>query len=151
MEDRFTRGFIAGIIGSIPVNAWSFFAGSIGMTDLRTADLIGAILYAYSPPFGSGEIGFALLGHILISGTLGIGFAYLFPQEIIRNFFFKGWIFSINIWFTVYAITTFFRLPGTVPTSLNTILTDFVSATLFGLALAFALRKLTPPSRSNNN
>jgi hypothetical protein len=144
MDDRFTRGFVAGIIGEIPTNALSFLAGAIGMTNLRTVDLIGVIFYAYPPPFGYGEILFALLGHILLSGILGIGFAYLIPQVTCQNFLFKGWILSITTWFTVYAITTLFQLPGTVPTSLNTTITDFVSATLFGLVLAFALRKLTP-------
>lgn len=51
MEDRFTRGFIAGIIGRIVANAFSIFAGTMGMTNLRTVDLIGAILYDYAPPY----------------------------------------------------------------------------------------------------
>lgn len=149
MEDKFTRGFAAGIIGGILTNAYSFFAGAIGITNFRTVDLIGALLYAYAPPFGYGEIILALVGHILISGILGIGFAYFIPIVTSRNFFFKGWLFSVTIWFIVYAGTTLFHLPGTVPTSLNTTITDFVSATLFGLVLAFALRKLTPPSPSH--
>jgi hypothetical protein len=144
MEDRFTRGFVAGILSGVPTNAFSFFAGAMGMTSLRTADLIGVVLYAYSPPFGYGEIVFALFGHLMVSGILGIGFAYFVPQATSRNFFLKGWIFSITVWFAVYAIGTLYRIPGTVPTSLNTSITDFASATLFGLALAFALRKLTP-------
>jgi uncharacterized membrane-anchored protein len=144
MEDTFTRGFVAGIIGGIPTNAYSLFAGAIGITDLRTVDLIGALLYAYSPPFGYGEIALALVGHILISGILGIGFAYFIPIVTSRNIFLKGWLFSITIWFLVYAGTTLFRVPGTIPTSLNTTITDLISATIFGLILAFALRKLTP-------
>jgi hypothetical protein len=144
MEDRFTRGFVAGILSGILTNVLSFFAGAMGMTSLRTADLIGAIVYAYSPPFGYGEIAFALFGHLMVSGVLGIGFAYFLPQVTSRNYFLKGWLFSITVFFTVYAIATLFQVPGTVPTSLNTTITDFVSATLFGLVLAFALRKLSP-------
>lgn len=144
MEDRFTRGFIAGIIGGIPTNALSFLAGAVGMTNLRTVDLIGVIFYACPPPFGHSEILFALLGHILLSGILGIIFAYLIHKVTNQNLLFKGWIFSITTWFIVYAITTLFQVPGTIPTSLNTTITDFISATLFGLVLAISLRKLTP-------
>lgn len=144
MEDRFTRGFVAGIIGGIVTNAWSIFAGAMGMTTLRTVDLMGLILYAYSPPFGLGEIAFALVGHLLVSAALGVGFAYFVPRVTSRNIFLKGWIFSVTIWFTIFALTTFFKVSGTVPTPLKTILTTFVSTTIFGLTLAIALRKLTP-------
>lgn len=144
MEDTLTRGFVAGIIGGIPTNAYSLFAGAIGITNLRTVDLIGALLYAYSPPFGYGEIVLALVGHILISGILGICFAYFIPIVTSRNIFLKGWIFSITIWFLVYAGATLFQVPGTVPTSLNTTINDLVSASIFGLVLPFVLRKLTP-------
>lgn len=143
MEDRFTRGFFAGIIAGIVTNAWSLFAGAMGFSNLRTVDLIGVLLYAYSPPFGTGEVAFALLGHLLVCSIIGVGFAYFVPQVTSENIFLKGWTFSVTVWFTIFALTTFFELPGTVPTPLNTILTSFASATIYGLVLAYTLRKLT--------
>lgn len=144
MEDRFTRGFMAGIIAGVVANVWSLFAGAMGFTNLRTVDLIGVILYAYAPPFGTGEIIMALMGHLLVCSVIGVGFAYFVLQVTSRNIFLKGWIFSVTVWFAIFAITTLFKIPGTVPLPLKTVLSSFVSTTIYGFILALALRKLTP-------
>jgi hypothetical protein len=142
MKDRFISGFFAGIIAGILTNIWSFIAGAIGMTNLRTADLIGVIVYAKAPPFGFGETVFALLGHLLLTGTIGITFAYFLPHVGSRYIFFKGWLFSMTIWALIYGVTTFFKVPGTVPTTFNTALTAGISSTIYGLVLSFFWLKL---------
>ncbi|MEW6536939.1 MAG: hypothetical protein AB1454_15115 [Candidatus Auribacterota bacterium] len=38
MEDRLTRGFVAGVAGGIAMNAWGFLAGTLNMTTLRMVD-----------------------------------------------------------------------------------------------------------------
>ena len=144
MEDRLTRGYIAGLIGGIITNAFSLFAGFMGWTTIRTADLIAVVVYAHTPPFTFEELAFALLGHIYISGALGVGFAYLVPQIANSNLGLKGIVFSIVIWYITYSTATLFTLPGTIPTPFNTAVTDGISAILFGLSLAVALQALTP-------
>ena len=143
MEDIFTRGFAAGIVGGLASNVWSMFAGLMDMTTIRQADLIALLIFAHTPPFGWGEIIFAFLGHILVSGILGIIFAYWVLNITNRNLLFKGFIFSVTVWFAVYATLTLFQLPGTIPTPFKTAICDFVGAILFGLVLPLALRALT--------
>lgn len=143
MEDRLTRGFFAGIVGGVVCNAWSMFAGSMGWTTVRTADLIALLVYAHTPPFELNEITFALISHILICGVLGMIFAYWAVQVTSHNLLFKGWIFSGVFFFIAEIVPTMFRIPGTVPTPFNTALCDFVAATIFGLVLPFAFQALT--------
>ena len=150
VEDRLTRGFFVGLAGGIVSNAFSFLAGAMNLTTIRQADLIGLIVYAHTPPFGFGEIAFALLGHLIVSGVLGVGFAYWVPHVTSRALWLKGWLYSVAIWFAVYGITTLFKLPGTVPTPFKTAVADFVGATIFGVVLALALRALTPKENTNS-
>lgn len=143
MEDRLTQGFVAGIAGGIASNAWSMFAGLMDMTTIRQADLIALLIYAHIPPFGWGEITFALFSHVLVSGVLGIFFAYWVLYVTSRNLLFKGWVFSATVWFAVYLTTTLFQVPGTIPVPFKTVICDFVGTTIFGLVLPLALRTLT--------
>lgn len=147
MEDRLTRGYVAGVIGGIITNAFSFLAGFLGWTTVRTADLISLTLYAHTPPFTFGELAFALIGHIHISGALGMGFTYLVPRIASSKLWLKGIVFSIAIWYSIYSITTLFELPGTVPTPLNTAITDGIAAVIFGLSLAIVLQAFTPKGK----
>lgn len=144
MDDRLTRGFVAGIIGDIIANAFSFLAGALGWTTIRTADLIALVVYAHTPPFTFGELAFAFFGHLIVSGTLGVGFAYLMPRIASSNLWLKGIIYSVAVWYVVYSVATLFELPGTIPIPLNTAITDGVAAVIFGLSLAIALPALTP-------
>lgn len=143
MEDRLTRGFVAGIAGGVVSNAWSMFAGLMGWTTVRQADLIAVLVYAHTPPFERSEITLALICHLMISGVLGIIFAYWVLRVTSRNLLVKGWIFSVVAYFTAEMIPTLFQIPGTIPTPLKTALCDFVGATIFGLVLPSAFQTLT--------
>lgn len=151
MEDRFIRGFFAGILGGVITNAASFLEGATNLTTIRTADLISIIIYAHEPPFGLGEIVFALLGHIFVCGVLGAGFAYWVTKVTSRSLWLKGWFFSVAVYFSLYSLTTLFEVPGTVPTPLNTIISDAANTTIFGISLAFALQALTPQESKSSS
>jgi len=148
MSDRFTKGFFAGIIGGIITNAFSFFEGALNLTTVRTMDLIGIVIFAHTPPFSIAELVFAFIGHVFISGVIGIAFAYFILLVTNQALWLKGTVFSIQIWFWVYAATTAARLPGTVPTPLNTAVSDAVNAIIFGLALTYFLEWLFAKEKS---
>lgn len=142
MEDRFTRGFVAGVIGGIATNAWSLLAGAMGWTTLRTVDLMGLFIYAHLQPFDLAEVIFGLFGHLIVSAVLGVGFVYLLQYLDSLNHLLKGWTYSVTFWFLVYSITALFQFPGTIPLPLKTAFSDFIGATIFGLVLPLALRAL---------
>jgi len=144
VEDRMTRGFVSGIAGDVITNAFSFLAGALGWTTIRSADLIGIIVYAHKPPRAMDKIVIATFGHLMVSGVLGIGFAYLLTHIESTHLWVKGVVFSLATWYAVYSVTTLFEVPGTVPTPFNTTVTDGVASVIFGLSLAIALKMLTP-------
>jgi len=143
VEDRLTRGFIAGVVGGIGMNLWGFFAGLMNFTTLRMADWAVIMIYAHTPPFDSGEIIFALLGQLFFTGALGAAFVYLLRLVTSKNLIFKGWFFSVLIWFFIYAVTTLFKVEGTMPLPFKTAVANFIAATIYGLALPIALKILT--------
>lgn len=143
MIDKFTTGLLIGAIGGVITNTASFLEGAMNLTNFRTVDLIGAVLYAHNPPFSSNETAFSLLGHIFVSGILGILFIYWLPYVTNKFLILKGIVFSVFIWFSVYAVTTFVRLPGTIPTPLNTTLSDAANAIIFGATIAICLHWIT--------
>lgn len=142
MEDRITSGFLAGTIGGIAANVWSFTAGMFHFTTLRYVDWMAIILYGHVPPFTLGETFLALLGHIAFCGMLGAVFAQIIPQTSSRNLVFKSWLYSLAVWFVSYAITTLFKTEGTAPLPVHTVLSNVISATILGVIQALALRNL---------
>jgi hypothetical protein len=142
MEDRLIRGFVAGIVGSIAMNIWSFIAGIMNFTTLRMVDWASIIIYRHMPPFSFAEITFALLSQILFSGALGVVFAYLVNLVTSQNLIFRGWLFSVISWFMIYSVTTLFKLEGTVPLPINTAISDFIASTVYGLAMPVVLSAL---------
>lgn len=143
MEDRFTRGFLAGVGGGIVMNAWSFFAGSMNMTTHRMVDWAALAIYGHAQPFDFGEIIFAFMAQLFFTGVLGIAFAYLVPLITSRNILFKGWVFSAMTWFLIYGVAMLFKVDGAFPVPLKTPVADFVGATIYGLVLPLALEALT--------
>jgi len=69
MEDKFTRGFVAGIIGAVFAGVFSFTSCMMGFTTLRTADWIAIFIYAHTPPFATAVIIYSTLGQLALGGV----------------------------------------------------------------------------------
>lgn len=143
MENRFERGFIAGIIGGIIMNVWSFISGYIQFTEVRIVDWGGIMFFGHTPPFTLIETIVALGLQLGFSGFLGVIFAFLIPVITSRNLYFKGLVYSAAVWFLIYGVTTLFRVPGTVPATVGTVFSNLISAFLFGLGTAFYLKQFS--------
>lgn len=151
MKDRFVRGLVAGIIGGAASAIYSYFGGLIGFATLTIAEWIAIFLFAHVPPFSFGELVFSYIAQIGMGGVLGVGFSFWVPHVTSRHLVLKGCIYSVAIWFTLYGITTLFQLMGTVPTPLKTALSNFVSASIYGVSLAIALRSINSQDNTANN
>jgi len=140
LENRFDRGFIAGVIGGLVMNIWSFWAGFINFTELRMVDWAGIMFYGHTPPFSLIETVVAFFLQLAFSGVLGVLFTYLIPLLTSHNLYFKGLVFGSTVWFFIYAVSTLFRVPGTIPSSVGTVLSNLLAALLFGLVTSYVLK-----------
>lgn len=143
MENRFERGFIAGVIGGLIMNSWSFISGYIRFTDIRIVDWSGIMFFGHTPPFTLIETIVALGLQLGFSGFLGVVFAFLIPMITKQNLYFKSLVFGAAIWFFIYGVITLFQVPGTVPISVGTVVSNLLSALLFGLGTAFYLKQFS--------
>ncbi len=141
MGDRFTRGFIAGILAGVVPFIINYAAYSLELSTLRWADFMGKFLYG-SQPQSTGEVFFAKMSQFAALGLLGIIFAYLITFVTSKNLFLKSVVYSITIWFVAFAITFLFQLPGLKEVPLKTVIANFISAISWGLALGVALKWL---------
>lgn len=141
MNDRFIAGFTAGVLAGILMNVWSFFAGLINFTTLRMVDWVGIFAFAHTPPFTLTEVSIAFFIQLGFSGVLGIAFAYLIPTITNHHIEFKGWVFGMTVWFAIYAVSTLFKVEGTMPTPVKTVVSNIIASTIFGFSLASALKK----------
>lgn len=151
MTDRFTKGFIAGVIAGLTMNIWSWAVGSMKLTTLRMADWAGLILYGHRPPFDTTEFMIAQIAQLFFCGALGVFFAYFITWVKSRNIYLKGLLFSFMNWFACYSVATLYKVDGVIPIPVQTVVSNLIGATIFGLALAAALKALTPQKASENS
>jgi len=149
MADRLTRGFIAGISGGIAANAFNLFLGAAGLSTLRFIDWTGIVMYDHTPPFTLGETLFAFIGQLIFTGGLGVMFIFLIPSINSKNLLFKGWLWGVSIWFIIDGITTLFPVEGTSPTPLMTSVSNYMTASLYGLVLAPILARFEHRSQAS--
>lgn len=145
MKDRVYYGFLAGLLASV----FKFIYGwtidlvllPLGYDITRWHDFAGALLYGFKPILWY-EVAFAEASVITFEGFMGICFAYLIKQTTSSHYVFKGWLFGVSIWFLSFAITSLFRAPGLeVISGISTII-NAIGASIYGLALAFASKKI---------
>lgn len=141
-QDRFTRGFYAGLIAGVLQNILSFLSYALGLTTLRMADWSAVIIFGKSGPFSTGEIMLGLASHILWCGTLGIIFVYLILYVKHQHFTLKGLIFGWSVWFLIYGVTLLYKVEPTLGLPIKTPLSDLIGASVYGLVLVWSLTKL---------
>lgn len=142
LKDRLTRGFLAGVIGGVVAFPW----GLISKYILKSADILYndfAAIHIYGKrPDVLVEMMFAQLAVFGLFGVCGILFVYLIPYVTSRNLVFKGLIWGATIWFTTYAITTLFKVPGLERITMINSISNLIGALIWGGALAIVLNYL---------
>lgn len=100
-KDIFSRGFFAGVIAGIAILTWSLLAGAtLQISHLRIIDWTAIMMFAHTPPFQVIETIIAALGNIFFCGILGVAFSYIIPLIKSEKIYFKGWVFSLTVWFS---------------------------------------------------
>lgn len=142
MEDRLYRGFVAGVVGGIVSNTLSYLSYSLGITTLRLSDWAAILIFGHVPPFSLGEDTFAVFIQIGWSGAVGSVFAYFLVWVTDRKILFKAWMLGTTPFFLIYLLTALFQTPGTVPLPLNTVLSNYITSSIFGVIMGYSLKVL---------
>ncbi len=142
MDDRFTRGFISGVIAGILPLIFNFTAFTLNFTTVRWAGFAGIFLFGHKP-HSLGEEIFAVIAVFFFLGLLGIIFSLLIPFLSRENLLLKSSVFGLTVWFASFAITFLFQLPDLEDLPLLTVITNFISAILWGLTLGVTFDRLT--------
>jgi hypothetical protein len=145
IKDRIYYGFLAGLSASIFrfIYGWgiTFILLPFGYKITRWHDFSGVLLYGFIPILWY-EIAIAEIAVIMIEGVLGIGFAYLIKYTTSSHYVFKAWLYSMAFWFSSFAITSLFQSPGLQVISGISTLVNAISASIYGLALAFTSKRI---------
>lgn len=140
--DRFFRGFIAGIIGGIPMNIWSMISFHLfKFSKLRFADW-GAFMALGHLPDDTLQLVIGLIAQMIFVGCLGVIFAYLIPQITSRGYQIKGMIYGFIVGFIIYSIPVLFQIPRLKLLTTETALSNIIGGVLWGGITALALKAL---------
>ncbi|MDW7683838.1 MAG: DUF6789 family protein [Bacillota bacterium] len=142
MKDRFLNGFIAGFLGGVAMsilNLISYYV--LNIAELLYLDWASVLIFGYR--FATMlEAVIGQLGQLFFSALLGILFAYLLPLTSSRYYLFKGWVYSLVVWFGAYAVATLFKVTPLMPIKPDTVMSNIVTASVYGLVLAETLHRL---------
>jgi len=150
IKDRLLRGFIAGVAGGVVMDVFNLASYYLGIAELRFLDWSALVIYG-AKPVSIAESIFALIAHLVFTGTLGIIFAYLLTFITSTNYLFRGALFGSAMWFLLYGISLLYKIEGTVPLHVDTAASDFICAIIFGLVLAETLHRLDDNLKTQTN
>lgn len=141
MKDRFTRGFIAGVIAGLISAAWNLGVYFLNLSTLRFLDFAAVLTYGRKTRV-IWESVFSFVTTFFVFGALGIVFIYLITLITSENLMFKSFLFGVSAWFSFYAITLLFKIPELSRVSFLTTLSNFIGAAIYGIVLGYVLKVL---------
>jgi hypothetical protein len=140
--DRTLKGFIAGIIGAIPLNLLNLtFYYVFKIVETRYVDW-ASIIMTGDKPNNLFDLIFSLVVQFCWTGLMGLFMALLIPQVTSKACWIKSMIYSFLISFIFRGIVVIYQVPGLykVPT-----LTSSINNTIgivWGLTTMYILKKL---------
>lgn len=149
LEDRLTRGFIAGILGGLVAFPWALISKFIFKTaDILYMDFAAIHIYGKRPD-NLIEMIFAQFIVFGLFGALGIIFVYLIPYVTSMNLILKGLIWGAAFWFFSYAITLLFKVRGLELITFSNSFSNLIGALIWGGTLAISLQYLDRKANQN--
>lgn len=149
LNDRFTKGFLAGLIAGIPALAWGLLSRYVlHFTTLLYKDFAAILTYG-NPARGILANLFAQAVVFFFFGFNGVLFSYLTRIISTKNLVLKGGLWGSAIWFASYTITLFFKVPGLLHIPPKTSISQLVGGLIWGVALAVVLKYLDRVTQSS--
>ncbi len=142
MDDRFVRGFIAGITAWLPTFVVNYAMEVFGVSRLMFKDFLAVMIFGRLVG-NYAELFFAYIALIGFLAVLGVIFAYLILGIGEKYLYFKGINYSLTLWFSFYAITHLYRMHELTTIDLGTAIGNFLGASVWGLCLVIVWQWLT--------
>jgi hypothetical protein len=151
LEDRLTRGFIAGLAGGTAMNILNLIYVHFNnhCEDCRYFDWSAVLLYG-NKATSMAEIIIALIAQVVFTGFLSILFAFLVTLINSKHLWFKGWLYGILCWFFIYAVFIIFKIPEFGHRSVPTVISFFVTSSAYGIIQAEVIRRLDQKASMSN-
>lgn len=141
MKDRVVSGFISGLVAGVAMNVVDWIGYGLGLYDERLLDWAAVITIGRLPK-NTVEVIFAQAEQIVFSGFLGILFACILPKIKSGNYMLKGWMYGVVANESIYALGIAFKLPNLTIHTFYATVSHLISASVYGLVLAYVLKKL---------
>jgi len=143
LTDRFTKGFLAGLLGGAASFSWGLFSKFVlHFTDIIFGEFAAKLVYG-KPAVSLGEHLFAQVALFGFYGLCGVIFAFSIPYISSKNIYIKGCLWGIFVWFFSHAVTVLFRVPELTIMDLSTSISHFIGGLLWGGAMVFTLNYLS--------
>ncbi len=142
IDDKFTRGWVAGTLGGLVGGILSFLLYNIGITKMRFSDWSAILIFGRTQPFSLADQIYSLIIAAGSTGITGIIFAFLIPVISEKNIYFKGWIIFLIPWWMLYLFTGLSKTEGTLNLSVMTTLSDGIVTSVIGLVSVYIFRLL---------
>lgn len=149
LHDRFTRGMVAGLLASVPAVAVDLTSYFLHFSNLRYLDFASTMIFGNLPKI-RWEAWFMFFVLIGFFGVLGSLFALLVPVIKSENLILKSVTFGGMIWFLTYAVTALYKVPELQRIPLNNAISNFIGATVWGVALGYAFGWLDRKQTGDN-
>ncbi len=142
MEDRFTPGLFAGLIGDLVLQSYFLILSFSAIID-RTYTDYGKILTMSKPYQGVLAFIIGVTFEILIGGLLGIVFSYLIKYTTSKFYLLKAICLGTTAWLFFLVPGTLYRLPlfGHIPPKESFLM--LIGSIIWSICAAIALKYLT--------
>lgn len=141
MKDRTYFGFLAGIIADIPQTVINLISYYSNFSQRRLLDEMAIILFSNKAMDITQTIT-AITARIIFAGILGILFAHLMKYLTEEHYLFKGWVYGSIVMGLIYSATSLFKIPELMYTHTYTVISNFITSSIYGLVLAESLKRL---------
>lgn len=151
LNDRLTRGLLAGMVAGFPSLAWGLFSKHVlHFTTLLYSDFAAILTYGKKAETISGQL-FSQLVVFMFWGLGGIVFAYLVRYVTSKNLILKGFLWGAMVWFLSYVITVLYKVPGILIIPLKTAVSQLIGGLIWGGFLAVCFNYLDQKVKSGRS
>ncbi|MHB1128344.1 MAG: hypothetical protein ACYC2T_15630 [Bacillota bacterium] len=135
LNDRFTKGLIAGLAAGLVTVGWDLFSFHVINFSKHTfLDFPASIIYGFRPKTLPERL-FAVTAVFVWIAVTGILFAFLIKYVNSKNMILKGLIWGLAVWFFTYMVVLLFEINGFQSLPVISALSHFIGATIWGIFL----------------